>query len=846
MPSRTSYTPTMRTPFVKRAVSPLDAEPITVPPEDILYPASDDGLSAEGRRNKRRRIEAEGQRYLEGKPLFILSAALRGPLDTGWVNPFKRRKRAGILRRSDQQIVDLTQPEPPVRPPDDTTRHAAPTQNPALFPSTGIRGSVVSDIGPQKSSFDVSERRAKSIDLGAKSRVKEGRGPGKKPLPARSTLRGCSRRPSKSPSPSCTIRQLTPTATSKAIRTSPHQHYNRSPERPAYGGDLVPPGFTPVNKSTRPVDPDRALAADQEGRFDPRPVAQKQLPRDLSDITQSAPLRYTETSLAEIDEDTRRSFYCAKALCQKAIRKAQDEEGQQEARRLSQKGALRASQSAIGPGPLQAGHSKPSAGDVESLPERAADLTKKHDVIVAEIKKKISKETPRQVPPMGNLSSFKFRVARKIRPTLEDTADLSPFARELRAAKAKAEARTIKHLSFTSSGGIRSFGSQSTSRASSIETARPRRNHQDPISSQEDSRKKSKLIAIDHSPHRNAEKHIRLSDVSLQDPKAHQHDHLPQPSVEDDIPDAHQIDQSSHTGGEDRNETSDILPQGPEAQPAQAPSGPSGPSTHLLETDKQSLNFPSTEEGEGDSYMNLSTQAAFLKAQQCFDDTIQSPVEDSPSHQNLFNGSQLSPTAYKTPKVHLPAIPPSLRPDLSNGQPITPSNQPLNTQAIIEAISPFAVTTIKKKGSSPIKSVLLNKGASFATSPLPSPTHLFGTIRRSLSMSTSSGSPSPSPTRTSPKRTSAIRSAPILSNPSTGISKPPSTALSTAFSIAPNGTLTEVYQHDGQQQYDPITGFDSGFDLDQALEEAGSFLETLDVEAETRKGGTALASGSGG
>jgi len=53
-----------------------------------------------------------------------------------------------------------------------------------------------------------------------------------------------------------------------------------------------------------------------------------------------------------------------------------------------------------------------------------------------------------------------------------------------------------------------------------------------------------------------------------------------------------------------------------------------------------------------------------------------------------------------------------------------------------------------------------------------------------------------------------------------------------------------VYQHDGQQLYDAAmgTGMD-GWDLDEAIEEAGSFLATgaWDVEVEARKEGNVAA-----
>ncbi|WEW56897.1 hypothetical protein PRK78_002354 [Emydomyces testavorans] len=42
---------------------------------------------------KRRKIERLARDYLEGKPLFIFSASLKGPFNSGWVNPWERSRR---------------------------------------------------------------------------------------------------------------------------------------------------------------------------------------------------------------------------------------------------------------------------------------------------------------------------------------------------------------------------------------------------------------------------------------------------------------------------------------------------------------------------------------------------------------------------------------------------------------------------------------------------------------------------------------------------------------------------------------------------------------------------------
>lgn len=805
----------MPTPFVKRPTSPLEAEPLRAAPEDILLPGSDDELSAEFHINKRRRIEAQGQRYLEGKPLFIQSASLRGPLDTGWINPWKRKPRqtkGGILRiPHHKDIVDLTESQMRHVPPALDIRPSA-----AYLTSGGNRASVISDLGPRVTrAFEPVERRARSTEDGGKHILRGGiQSKAKQVLPrAQEWIRSDTeyliggRKPtSNSPTPTPGARQ--PKGPGSPIdeivpRTPGSQEAQRSPIIIAQRSKISPESTTPTNHARPPAE----ISHDIEPDPDIIPSPQLRTEAWVRQNTMKPPkprnngrVGYIETVLDQADETTRLGFYGAKTLSQEAVRNILDEEAHEEARQLSQQAALLASQSAIAPEPVEQSPRQSSAEKSKPPSSRQkAVLSKDANGVAERLKLKLSKDTPRAVPPSSNLSEFQYRKARKEAQRLETAANQSPFAQALQAAKANAEAKTIKHLSFTASGGIRSFGSRSTSRASSVETARSRVNHRDPTFSQEDGRRKSGLAT----------------------------------SASD-----------SRSNGGDRNPLSNVLPEGPEAQIQPLPV-PSGPSTNVLETDKQSLQFPSTEEGEGDSYMNLSTQAAFAKAQQSFRNTLISPVKDSPKNAIHINGSQPSPTAYKTPKINLRALPKMLTEELpDNDQLVTPSKEALNTQAMIDAISPFALTTVKKQLSSPIKSAQLQKKASFAHSPLPSPSEAYGAPRRSLSMSTSSRSPSPISSRRSPKRRPASKPPPILSKASTGISKPVSTATSTIFSIAPNGTLTEVYQQDGQQQHDVGIGPDSSWDLDQALEEAGSFLETMDVEAEAKKGGTALVTGS--
>ncbi|KAJ6118517.1 hypothetical protein N7471_013137 [Penicillium samsonianum] len=79
-----------------RPVSPVSLEtcvPSELDSDDLL--ASDDELDDAARAAKRQRVEKLAESYLQGKPLLILSASLRGPLNDGWVNPWKKNRTRG-------------------------------------------------------------------------------------------------------------------------------------------------------------------------------------------------------------------------------------------------------------------------------------------------------------------------------------------------------------------------------------------------------------------------------------------------------------------------------------------------------------------------------------------------------------------------------------------------------------------------------------------------------------------------------------------------------------------------------------------------------------------------------
>lgn len=73
---------------------------------------SDEELDEADWTARRQRIEKLAESYLNGTPLFILSASLRGPFDRDWVNPWKKsRRKAPIVHRDSRPTRDTAAAE---------------------------------------------------------------------------------------------------------------------------------------------------------------------------------------------------------------------------------------------------------------------------------------------------------------------------------------------------------------------------------------------------------------------------------------------------------------------------------------------------------------------------------------------------------------------------------------------------------------------------------------------------------------------------------------------------------------------------------------------------------------
>ncbi|KAL9029821.1 MAG: hypothetical protein Q9196_001984 [Gyalolechia fulgens] len=372
------------------------------------------------------------------------------------------------------------------------------------------------------------------------------------------------------------------------------------------------------------------------------------------------------------------------------------------------------------------------------------------------------KQLPHALQPSTDLPGFEYRYVPRNPPYSPKT---NWFKSDLGAAKTRGRGDEKRRLSFTASGNVKKRPFHASSCGSQTTKPRPAK-----------------------SPPR-----LQQSEMAE---KSHTADEKPdsRPKLPTD-----ERSTSNQTGA---------LPEAQIVAQVDLSNDRSVPSAELLETEKQSLKFRSTD--EGDLYHGLSTQAAMLQAQRSLQYEIDSSVVVPGSHQrgdDHATADQVRPI-FRNEDDH--PLGGARRRELVLPDPT--GDEPISTQAMFDAMSPFIMTTVKRKASDGRHFDMAEPAGS---SPPPSPTVRDFKVT-SLSMSTTP-SESPCPANNEP---------PV---PLSALSKPTSTI--TSLSIAPNGTMTEVVQFDGQQQH-----YNMGdSDLDAALDEAGSFLGDWSVEKEAKQ-----------
>lgn len=834
----------------------------------MLCPGSDDEATPEELKQKYLRAKTLGQQYMSGIPLFIQSAGLRGRLDRGWVNPWASKKRKyGLddIRRFPRTAKEAFTGHSHVEVAPITAKRIsfAVSGYGSLDYGSDSASSFVTEASRQEGPTAKRRRHVEPDKLHGYHRSQRTNGMG---VAAPDTSRHHWLKTDK-PYPQAPsrvdTRSSTPTPAAKPrskshVTTSPHSEYlDRAmtlPPGPETQKRLLRSKEHALNtgntsKKTTSAPSEKVHVGNVGlATTDSRPCA--------IEPANDKPSNVRERSLSKTDSITRRGYDEVKRLSQQAARQAEVEDGQLQARRLSQEAAAQA---------LESKQRKSLSRLTPYVSEAVLGNDAASSAALRAAKAPKPKPSPHALPPSPD---FQYHYTRKGTST-STSPQRAPFV----DAPEQPQARPRSNSS--SSSGSSAF-------AEALEAA------QEKAASKSFASSKSSTPAID-DPYAKTAKKIRRaprrltftpsggakiapartstrpnSSSSAIEPGKIEMKYPNKPSS-DELPSLLRTSTKSSArsltnGNPSRNSV--ILPEAqtdPIAHPPLA-QAPSGPSTNLLETDKFSPKVPSND--EDDSYLDLSTQAAGLKAQRSFQaDMVSALTSPSPKKEGqnsmafTSKKTEFTPMAYGNPAT-----------EAANAQLIKTSDsddeEPMSTQAMVDAMSPFVITTVKKRPP-----IIQNR-----TSILPSPTKKSKTRSppqvpilspespttaafrsHSPGMSTSpSPTPSPSPEKSPP---------PIpLSHPTTN-SKPHSSAL-TSFSILPNGTLTEtsIYQHDGQQQQEDIPDYDislpldpfgfdddaggdgqrqaSSWDLSVAIEEAGSFLGDWDVEAEARKEGS--------
>ena len=692
--------------FIKRPISPLFFEPLYTPPEDILYPGSDEEATPKEREKKRSRVEAQGQQYLNGRPLFIQSARLRGPFEKGWVNPWRSKTR--------KYAIDDIRRFPAVEPQTIQKRsHVEAGPSTAKRRSTTVFGYESFDYDSEDATPSITEASGQEKHTAKRKRRED--------IEQKRSYHGSRRKiDQESAAPNRNqhhwlktdnvypqahlrddMRSSTPTPAAKP-RSKSHATSSPYPEDLGRAITLPPdPGHRKrllrnKEQSLVPANTDKkkTSAASDEGHKETVKLATTELNPHALDEVHDLPSNVRETSLSRTDAVTRYGYDHVRKLSQEAAAKRAKAQGQRQAKNPSEAEVAR---------PIENKHKKTTSrlAPYVSEPVPGNDAASSAGLRAAKVPQ--PKPSLYAVPPSTYQSEFQYRYSKKetspatspqsprfvdapeqpqARPRSDSSSSSrsSAFAEALEAAQEKAalksfassgsnspavagpETKSVKknrqalrRLTFTPSGGAK------------LASARP------------SSRPSSSSSAVDPA---------KIGSGDRDQPLSNGPPSLPRTSTKSSA--------RSLTNG-NRSRNSIILPEAqtdPIARPPLA-QAPSGPSTILLESDKLSTKAQSFE--EGDSYLDLSTQAAVWKAQRSFQDDVVSNL--TPSRTKKEKSSPIGLTSRKAETT--PMANGQRDAELANAQLIKHSGsddeEPMSTQAMVDAISPFAITTVKKR-----------------------------------------------------------------------------------------------------------------------------------------------------
>ncbi|KAK2791987.1 hypothetical protein FQN51_001960 [Onygenales sp. PD_10] len=272
--------------------SPLRFEPLSPTAADRLsgFSDSDEDLDDAARSAKRRRIERLGQDYLEGKPLFILSASLRGPFGNGWVNPWRKSKDAAAQsKRPRQRGIESQSVEETIVIPESAPKTTKPRSKPVIFrQGSGFESQIDPDLlhpnyNQQRCKAGSKDRRQSTTDKPKHSR-RSTSNISPKPPSGSNRIDSPIRRPRsishhssndswlkkdrKRPNPQVVdppqLSSPTPTHRAHSAGAERRNEEKQLPKRPRVENnathhpqlDLAPISFTPINRRSEPASTD--------------------------------------------------------------------------------------------------------------------------------------------------------------------------------------------------------------------------------------------------------------------------------------------------------------------------------------------------------------------------------------------------------------------------------------------------------------------------------------------------------------------------------------------------------------------------------------------------------------
>ena len=765
-------------------------------PNDVICLGSDDEELSEGHRaRKRRRIVEAGKQYLEGRGHFIQTASLRGPFENGWNNPWAK-KRCKIIPetiRRHTATPDHTHLVTARDEPVTAKKRANGDQNvlPGVVPdgeplplSRHVRhdefvkrrrrsSSPPKTSGyPQVPADKIWLRRTNIKAYGDNAKHHLSQTPTPTPKPSRYAKPG--------PSTGYHSPIGRPTTTEKV--SIPPEHEERMIKNPFYPGyyPLDDHLINPRNNHTTGLDP-TDKKRDKMGHISlSRHNLIGQDFKTSRDVSSGAAA--VGNKVAEIPDQMQPKPEATGEISNR-IKETSDTTSSISKRTLARKKANKDYVNAAVRQPqTHSARAAPPSTYQQGFEYRAPHKTLPTST---EIVSPITAEPEHVSISSGSSSAFSDTDSSAINGDLMRQREAGDFPLAAISAGSKLKARrgsvAARRLTFTPNGGPRLRESRLASRSGLAHLPN------------------ATLFSI--QANENAE-------------RRESHDQTKVSAIRT----SSKVSEKSHSG-EKSKESSDILP---EAQVVQDPLPPiqavSGPSTDMLETDKLSSNQPIWD--EEDSYADLATQAAMEKARRKFnDDLMASTKRLSPQKASLLHHP------VKTPNCENPGGHPAQK------TPITNDSYRMSTQAMMNELSPFAITTVKKRSPD------LKRRTNFAKSPIAAKTsspasryQLASFPVYSPGMSTSpSVSPSP-PFNLStqpppnghaevgpPFRPSASHKRPEIfhtppenrprtfQEPTNGHPEssalPPTLSALPSFTILPNGTSTETpFVQDGQQQ----------------------------------------------